>query len=260
MSLLARRSARRIKYTAIASLTFCLLLSSEAHAGRYAQRQILGFSPDGRYFAFEQYGRLDNITELPYSEISVIRIGDNQPVPGTPIRKNLDEAAAGLGSGTFTKNLEIVRETAAKAAQTLLQTLDIAPRGFHLASNPMTELGADPHHIRIDLMPLTGHATPITFTLDDYPLPPNETAGQICDEPVMGFALTMQQADEPPLTIFKDAELPSDRGCVLTYAIADIFRLEESGSPYHYAALIRYERADIEGADTRFLAIMWRLP
>lgn len=253
--LLAKMTACKPQYAGIAALIFHLALSAQAHAGRYAQRQILGFSPDGRYFAFEQFGRLDNLTELSYAEISIIHRDDNRPVPGTPIRKILHDSSG----GAFPKNLEIVRKAAAQAAQKLLHQLKIAPRGYHLASNPMTELVADPHHIQIELMPITGQTAPIAFTLDDYPLP-QHAPGQICDEPVMGFSLTMEQAGEPPMTVFTDAEVPVDRGCVLNYAIADIFRLEETGPPYSYAALIRYERADIEGPDTRFLAIMWRLP
>lgn len=249
-----------IRNASAASLILCLAFLSHAEAGRHVERRILGFSPDGRYFAFEQFGRLDNITELAYSEISVIQADDNVPVPGTPIRKIMHEAAHAQDGNGFAKNLEIIRKAAADSAQKLLHHLDIAPRGYHLASNPMTETDAGPHNVRIDLLPITGHSQPIAFTLEEFPLPQAKDFTQGCDEPVKGFSLFMQQHGEPPVTIFKDTEISLDRGCVLSYAIADIFRLEETGPPHSYAILIRYVRADIEGGDARFLAIMRRLP
>jgi len=55
-------------------------------AGDAAARRITGFSPDGRYFAFEQYGQLDAGTSASgYSEIDIIDTRSDEFIGGKPI-------------------------------------------------------------------------------------------------------------------------------------------------------------------------------
>jgi len=54
-------------------------------AGDFADRALLGFSPDGRYFAFEEYGIQDG-SGFPYSNIFLIDTTTDEWVTGTPIR------------------------------------------------------------------------------------------------------------------------------------------------------------------------------
>lgn len=50
-----------------------------AWAGDAAARHLIGFSPDGTYFAFEQYGQLDaGASASGYSEIDIIDIGTDE--------------------------------------------------------------------------------------------------------------------------------------------------------------------------------------
>ena len=55
-----------------------------ARAADNAERAVVGFSPDGRYFAFEQYGVQDG-SGFPYSEIFVIDLNANKWVKGSPV-------------------------------------------------------------------------------------------------------------------------------------------------------------------------------
>src|SRR6478735_4988607 len=54
-----------------------------AHAGDAAARKIIGFSPDGAHFAFEQYTQLYDATEI-VAEIQVIDTRTDDFAKGTP--------------------------------------------------------------------------------------------------------------------------------------------------------------------------------
>jgi predicted secreted protein len=59
--------------TRIPTIGFALLLAvPAAHAGDYAYRDILGFSSDGKSFAFEEYGVQDG-SGFPYANIFVVK-------------------------------------------------------------------------------------------------------------------------------------------------------------------------------------------
>ncbi|MBZ0141486.1 MAG: hypothetical protein K8H87_17220, partial [Pseudorhodoplanes sp.] len=62
-----------------------VLLASPAQAGDAAARQVLGFSPDGNYFAFEQYSALYE-QDAAFSEYVVIDTRGDRFVAGTPIK------------------------------------------------------------------------------------------------------------------------------------------------------------------------------
>ena len=56
-----------------------------ASAGDYADRTILGFSPDGGVFAFEEFGVGDG-SGFPYATVYLIDTERDEWVPGTPVR------------------------------------------------------------------------------------------------------------------------------------------------------------------------------
>ena len=67
--------------------------SPTAFAGDFADRELLGFSRDGAYFAFEEFGVLDG-SGIPYSNIYVVEVDKDAWIDGTPIRlKGAEEGA-----------------------------------------------------------------------------------------------------------------------------------------------------------------------
>jgi predicted secreted protein len=167
------------------------ILGIPALAGDLAQREILGFSEDAKRFAFEEYGVYDG-SGFPYSTIYVIDTQSDQWVAGTPIRIKLESEHA----------LEdAARAAAGKAAAPFLK--GIKPRGSLLASNPPTEIAADPHLVHFRNNPAippyeTGLSSEYELRLDDVPVGENKYV----DMDLRGFRLILRQvASEAGVTV-----------------------------------------------------------
>ena len=78
----------------LALLLLSLLACGRAMAADGAAFNPIGYSPDGRYFAFEQFGMQDG-SGFAYWDVFVIDLKDNSWVTGSPYRvviKNEDES------------------------------------------------------------------------------------------------------------------------------------------------------------------------
>src|SRR5690606_1891155 len=80
---------------ASASLLMLGACVAPAVAGDSAQFDAIGYSEDGRYFAFEQFGIQDG-SGFPYSEIFLIDLDTDDFVGGSPFRARIDTEMAQL--------------------------------------------------------------------------------------------------------------------------------------------------------------------
>lgn len=88
-----------------AALLFCAALLlvpvASAVAGDLARFVSLGFSPDGAYYAFGQYG-VRNPESTPYAQVYVVDVARNTFVPGGVLRESaeapVDPGTTGLGT------------------------------------------------------------------------------------------------------------------------------------------------------------------
>ncbi len=217
-----------------------------ARAGDFADRAILGFSPSGGVFAFEQYGVQDG-SGFPYAEIFVIDTARDAWVSGTPIRVRIDNEQATLAQAR--------RQAAAQAAP-ILSKLGVADAGRLLARNPPSEISADPHKVTVDASRMVPpRQEPWTFSLAEYPLPakhcPDIGAG-----PIKGFRLEARKADGAAQVWHQDDAVPESRGCPLSYAISDVIVAEPEGAPPKvFAVLVSVFTVGFEGPDRRFIAV-----
>ena len=110
-----------------------ILIAGLGHtqAGDAAARRVLGFSPDGRYFAIEQYSMIYDAEES-FAEYIFIETNTDQFVRGTPI-KVTTRGADGLDE---TK----ARTVAAANAMPLLKRLRIGVSGVKIAGRPSIDL------------------------------------------------------------------------------------------------------------------------
>ena len=248
-------AARYIERVVPTLLLFLAFSNTFARAGGDATREIIGFSPDGRYFAFEQYGVQDG-SGYPYSEIFVIDAAEDKWVAETPIRKRIDDEKV---------KPRKVREAARAEAEPILTKLNISEPGEHLFSRPRAEFGLP----NLATVNIAHRSVPpaeqlVTFSLAEKPLTSAECA-KYSDRPMQGFSLHMrlgppildpkeQQFRWDHLILHDDETLPESRGCALGYQIADVLSFE-AGSKVTYVVLLHVQTVGFEGPDSRFLAV-----
>lgn len=231
----------RIATLAGALIAFGLTAAS---AGDYADREILGFSPDGKYFAFEEYG-VGDASGFPYANIYVLDTLADSWVPGTPIRVNPESEEP---------TLEATRAEAGAKAKPVIDRLAIGTPGVHVVSNPLEELSADPHRAKFLIertVPLSNQGPELT--LNEFPLgrPDCPDYGTSYD----GFDLTLKLPEEDRIHVLhRDTTVPGSRGCAYDYAISDVFTFIES-YPRVMVVLISVYSVGFEGPDRRFIAV-----
>lgn len=238
------------RYFAMAMAAFVVLFSGPASAGDFAERRIFGFSPDGRYFAFEEYGIQDG-SGFPYSNTYMIDTAGDRWLPGTPVRVRIDKEDA---------TIDEVRLEARSKAEPKLQQLEISNQPVHAASNPVTQLNADFNFVLINPRNVV---PPIdqeyAFRLSAFPLPGPAHCADFGE--TRGFDLDLIHGpDDTRIVLQHDRQIPESRSCPLDYQIADIYTFYPQSAPPVFAVLIRMLRVGFEGPDGRYLAVTGRLP
>ncbi len=230
---------------------------SMAFAGDFATRSILGFSPDGRFFAFEQYGIQDG-SGFPYADLIILDTRRNSWVKGAPFRTLLfDENAT----------MKQARMRSKDKAAALLQQMNISPRGTSLLSNPATEL-TSPHLalFRTRAKDNIPNLRPYQIALKTKSLLDKKCS--LADNRSEGLTLSLTRMDSKKNTVFlarehKKIHLRRLRGCASDYKIADVLLfdpMETDGLHMEQAVLvvlIHVIQQGLEGNDRRFLALSY---
>lgn len=235
---------------ALCGLVLAGLSAGFARAGDQAERRILGFSPDGSLFAFEQFGVQDG-SGYPYANIFVIDTASDSWVKGTPFGAFLDDDGATLAQA---------RDEVQKQAAKLLQKRGISQPGRLLASNPPQEVSADPHKAVVNAEP-----DPIappelwTFSIREKNFK-NSLCTAFASDDQKGFTLTMQGQGRPLRTLHEDTSIPEGRTCAVGYGISDVLIHDPKGGKRVFAILISVFKHGFEGPDRRFLAVTAQVP
>jgi predicted secreted protein len=237
----------------LASL-FLWLSVSASFAADAAEREILGFSPDGHYFAFEQYGVQDG-SGFPYSEIFIIDLDNDRWLEGTPIRVRLEDETQDLGKA---------RHKALTEAGKFLKQNHIENTGRVLASNPVTQKTESAQRLVFrSYYTSLGHLEPIddsdedviSLVVEDVVLPTPEGC-PIGDTPLAGFVLKIKRGAETFREVHRDKSIPPSRGCPLKYSLSDaVAYASADGRIQKLVALVNVFSFGFEGADRRFIAV-----
>jgi predicted secreted protein len=218
-----------------------ILAAGSAAAGDYADRVILGFSPDGNYFAFEEYGIQDG-SGFPYSNIYVINTAKDSWVTGTPFRVRVDDENASLQS---------VRDAALAQAQPFLMQHNIVAEGRQLVHNPITELTGS-HNTEFLIRAFSPLQTAgWTLTVDEFPLP---TDCPDIGPTIMGFDLWLTSPSASRRQLNHDTRIPESRACPVGYGISDVFAFDRTDDTV-IVILLNLFNLGFEGPDRRFMAI-----
>jgi predicted secreted protein len=234
-----------------------------AVAGDAAARRIIGFSPDGTYFAFEQFTDIYE-EDAAFSEIVVIDTNTDRFVPGTPVRVLIRE-----DDDVSEKS----RALAAAQAKPILDQLRVVDAGAYVAGKPsmmLDEVGIyqmKPEPLAKSLAFKLPGGRAATLAVADKPL------GQaMCDgyggratpgrAKVAGLRLTLDIAGAPQLVMQNDNTLPKGRRCAAAYGIAEAHLHTAPDGTITLAALIEFsDNHDFHaGPNRRFMAVTRRLP
>lgn len=219
---------------------------NNAGAGDFAERRIIGFSEDGKYFAFEQFGVQDG-SGFPFSHIFIINTATDSWAAGSPFRTTIEDEQA---------TVQIARAQSAAKAQSALQNLAINDPGKLLLSNPATELNADPHHVKFLLA--ANYGLPLELTLQEFPKAAPDC--ESLDIQTMGFSLSLSiDEGEHQILVHQDNSIPSSRNCPLGYQISDVIMFGEWLDQTILIFMINVESIGFEGPNGRYIAITRRL-
>ncbi len=228
--------------------------SSGALAADGANLNVIGYSPDSRYFAFEQYGVQDG-SGFAYWDVFIIDLKTNTWVDGAPLRAVIEDETAKLSAA---------RAKARAMAEPLLLKNAISEPATLIAANPATEVVADRRRIVFDRWYRPMGATPESLAATDMrheisvkaiKLPdPQGCYG--ADGPYYGFSLTLKDLKLDSAHVFyKDEAIPASRGCAIAYDIAAIVAPSGVTDEDRMVAIIGVYAHGFEGANQRFVAV-----
>ncbi len=232
----------------LSAIALVLLSASAANAGDVAEMRPIGFSPDGRYFAFEQFGEQDG-SGFPYAEIQLIDTETDEYVPGTPISVLIRREEASIG--------EARRESLAQAKD-LLNARKIGDDPGHLvALTPVGELSEEPtQELRYQATPSLYVSEGIhRLSLEEFDAKGEELCRSM-DVEVQGFALSIAADAKPDerREIYRDAKVPKSRNCPSAYAIGGVVT-PGYGSSAPHMVMIQVLSLGFEGNNLRWLAV-----
>jgi len=223
-------------------LAASLAFAGPALAGDRAQFDPIGFSTDGRYFAFEEFGIQDG-SGFPFANIYVLDLPADKWA-GTPVRIRDDNDGARLS--------DVRAEAATKAAGVLKQN-DITFPAMFLALNADGEPDAAAYSLRYGQ---PGYGLGPTqdehlLEIETFDLPSGEDCS-IIDNETKGFALKVDGAE-----LQRDSgKLPKTRGCPMDYRVYAVLAPADidsnSASPVAIISVFPY---GFEGPDRRFIAV-----
>ena len=216
-----------------------------AMAADAADRAIIGFSQDGKYFAFEEYGVQDG-SGFPYSSIYIINLESDTWVDGSPIRVVVrDEKATSHDA----------RHQALMEAAPIVEQYGTVQSAKMLASNAVGEEVADPHTMAFKRFHNLNTLWTVKLTHVDLDLPPN------CQSlpGIKGFALSVSVDSKEPTEVYRDETLPKSRGCPENYRLADVIAFGENETA-RVVVLVHMLTFGFEGRDARFVAVPVELP
>jgi hypothetical protein len=250
-------------------LTGLLLVGvSEAAAGEAAARRVIGFSPDGRHFAVEEFGHSDpgmGTIDL-HSFITVVDTATNTI--------DVDSVETSVKGGEE-KLIGLVCALTARAAAATLRADKIVAAGRRIGADASSRAGEQFYYLNVwpvekaaraslDIeAPEIGGKAELVL---DYAAP-TPVAGESSDaEPSSDkpptFALALVKPDGKRMALTRDVADPwaTSRGAFYKYAIAEAYLMPRPGKAPVIAAHVETFTAGAEGANRNFIPVAIELP
>jgi predicted secreted protein len=236
-----------------ASLVLVLtLLAVPALAGDRALLDTIGYSADGQYFAFEEFGIGDG-SGFAYSSIYVIDLKADKWTYGTPFEGRANEShperplAEVRAAARANANDKLKAHKIGGPVQTLALVGDGASEAEGRTLSFATPLCCGPGRIADDLTALR---------LETFAIRSDEA--YCTDMKPVGYALTRTQGGAETLVHRDGKRLPFTRGCTLDYGLYAVVAPFEGKGPR--VAIIATYPFGFEGPDRRFIAVALEQP
>lgn len=219
-----------------------------ALAGDSAVAIVQGYSNDGRYFAFEEFGIQDG-SGFAYSNIYAVDLDTDRWVVGTPIRIQAEED---------TIPLPVIRERAYEQALPRLEGLGITQPAQVAALIGDGVPNADGTTLTFGLPVHTGMPGQVRNRYD-LKLETFETeSGAPCldwfDAKPIGFSVSITDFGVTR-EAYRDGSLPRSRGCPQTYRFYGVYLPYMATDISRAVALVSVYAYGFEGPDRRFVAV-----
>lgn len=239
---------------ALALLAAILLGSSPALAADGAAFNAIGYSPDSRYFAFEQYGVQDG-SGFPYWDVFVIDLKANAWVKGSPYRALIESEEAKPAAA---------RDQARAAAAPALKELDITQPAELIAANPATEAVPERERLTFDRWyeSLGARSTEksqlgvrFELSVEKIPLPRPAQCPEGDGESYGVRVMLKDLQTGTSRAIHEDKTIPDSRNCPAAYDVAAV--VAQTGFPVtdRMVALVGVYARGFEGLNHRFIAV-----
>ncbi len=225
------------------------ILPSNIFAGDYATLNVIGFSSDGKYLAFEEYGTQDG-SGFPYSNIYFVETAKNS-FAAPPVKIRIDNESA-------TEATARIKAKKNAAANLRKFKIVVGNAGEMVVARLITDLDAPERKDgKNQFVKFTDYRTSDYFS-DEYELAlkTSETKIKACDytdTPPLKFDLTLKNTrneNDKEKILQSDKTLPESRNCPLSYAVQNVYVYKN-----HIAVFLQVYTTGFEGPDMRFLAV-----
>ncbi len=233
-----------LKLAKIISIVCSLLWATSSQAGTLSRLGVTGFSPDGAYYAFEQYGVQDG-SGFPFSNITIIDVIADKWVGGSPHKVVIEDE---------NQPILAARQQAQNKAGGAIQNLGISSvNGATVANNPISQMGVDSDWMKFRPF-LTSHdiGEPIEITIEEFQLPANSE----CDVfgPTKGFRLLLTREGNTQ-NLHSDRKIPNSRGCPQSYRLDRIDAYVTPQNNIVLAIMVMMYTPGFEGPDASYLVV-----
>jgi predicted secreted protein len=239
-----------MKTTRILTLAALLvsLLVLPVKAGDFATLNFIGFSKDGRYLAFEEYGTQDG-SGFPYASFYVIDVAKNSfASPEVTVR---------LEQETATEQMARARAKLRAAAALKRFRIIAGNTGTLLVSRLLTDITAYDRKDSADERKINfAEVIGSMYREGDYDLilRPSNAEVKDCtylDDPPKKLELLLRDNNaEKTLVLQKDASLPASRGCPMSYEMQRVYVYQN-----FIAVFLNTYHMGFEGPDMRYMVI-----
>lgn len=231
-------------YLLLTVITLFVLTPANLLAGDYSTLNFVGFSKDGKYLAFEEYGTQDG-SGFPYSDFYFVDVKKNSYV-GKPYSLMVESEWATEAA---------TRKKARLAVAKRLRALEIVPgnTGKHTVSRLITDLAETDALKFAEEIGSFWHKGDYTLTLKKTEIKTKDC--EVFEMPNYIFDLTLKDNEGDKIfTLQKDETLPKSRGCAMDYRVQEIFMYEG-----RIAVFISVFMPGFEGQDMRFMVVTGEL-